>query len=154
MPDTTATIIENVYEAWNRHDAAAIVASFAAGGVYADPLTRVDLSGDNLTNHVQSLLDVIRDFRISVFRTIADGDAAATVWTIDGTWDGKLGALTAAETPVRFEGTDVFEFDDGCLRRLRRMWLRCSLGHPNEATRADGRCDVCGEPLPPAQPNL
>jgi hypothetical protein len=57
MPDTTATIIDNVYEAWNCHDAAAIAASFAAGGVSADPLTRVDLSGDNLTNHVLSLLE-------------------------------------------------------------------------------------------------
>jgi hypothetical protein len=76
MPDTTATI-DNVYEAWNRHDATAIAASFAAGGVYADPLTRVDLSGDNLTNHVQSLLEVIRDLRICVSRTIAEGDVEA-----------------------------------------------------------------------------
>ncbi len=44
------------------------------------------------------------------------------VWKIEGTWDGKLGALSAAETPVRFEGTDVFEFDDGRLRRLRRSF--------------------------------
>jgi hypothetical protein len=45
--------------------------------VSADPLTRVDLSGDNLTNHVQSLLEVIRDLRICVIRTIAEGDVEA-----------------------------------------------------------------------------
>jgi hypothetical protein len=32
------------------------------------------------------------------------------------------------------------------------MWLRCPRGHPNDATRADGKCEVCGEPLPPPEP--
>jgi steroid delta-isomerase-like uncharacterized protein len=289
MPEGTASIIDRFYEAWNRQDAAAVAAFFAPGGVYADPVTRIDLTSDNMTDHVQSVFDVIRDFRISVTRTIANDDAVATAWTIEGTWDGKLGPLTAAETPVRFEGTDVLELDDGRVRRLRRsfdefavadalhlqtivepygegyltfghsmrawvskakpgalgltwllardeteklairarareiiahfrempgfigivtgfaglhgftltawesddalrlathsgahsqamhafrqddlaggvftsvwepvrlnrMWLRCPLGHPNDATRADGRCEVCGEPLPAPEP--
>jgi len=289
MPDTTTTIIENYYDAWNHHDAAAVAASFAAEGMYADPLTRIDLSGANLTDHVQNVLDVIRDLRTSVTRTIANEEAAAALWAIEGTWDGKLGLLNASETPVRFQGTDVFEFEDGRLRRVRRsfdelaladalrlqtivepygegdltfghsmrswvskakpgalgltwllardetekqairarareiighfrgvpgfigivtgfaglhgftltawesedtlrlatqsgahsaamhafrqdglaggvftsvwqpvrlnrMWLRCPLGHPNDATRADGKCEVCGEPLPAPEP--
>ena len=40
MPEKTAAIIDTFYDAWNRHDAAAVAASFAADGVYADPLTR------------------------------------------------------------------------------------------------------------------
>jgi predicted ester cyclase len=289
MPEGAAAIIDRFYDAWNHHDAAAVAASFAAGGVYADPLTRVDLSGDNLTDHVQSVLEVIRDLRISLIRTIADEDAAAVVWATEGTWDGKLDALSASETPVRFEGTDVIELENGHLRlvrrsfdqlavadalglqtivepygeadltfghsmrswvskekpgalgmtwllardeteklairarardiiehfretpgfigivtgfaglhgftltaweseealrlairsgahseamlafrqdglaggvftsvwepvRLNRMWLRCPLGHPNDATRADGKCEVCGEPLPAPEP--
>jgi len=290
MPDTT-TVIDNFYVAWNRHDAVAVVEPFAASGLYADPFTRVDLSGDHLRDHVQTVLEVIRDLRITVIRTIEDEDAGAAFWSIEGTWDGKLGRLTATETPVRFEGTDVFEFEDGRLRRVRRsfdelavadalrlqtivepysdgdmtfghslrswvskekpgalgmtwllardeteklairarareiiahfrevpgfigivtgfaglhgftltaweneealrlathsgahseamhafraddlsggvftsvwapvrlnrMWMRCPLGHPNDATRADGKCEVCGEPLPPAEPYL
>jgi steroid delta-isomerase-like uncharacterized protein len=289
MPEGAAAIIDHFYDAWNRHDAAAIVEPFAANGQYADPLTRVDLSGDNLTDHVQNVFDVIRDLQITLSRTIEHDGAAATVWTIEGTWDGKLGRLTASETPVRFEGTDVFEVDDGRLQRVRRsfdqlavaealrlqtivepysdgamtfghslrswvskekpgalgmtwllardeteklairarardiishfrevpgfigivtgfaglhgftltaweteealrlathsgahseamhafraddlsggvftsvwapirlnrMWIRCPLGHPNDATRADGKCEVCGEPLPAAEP--
>src|SRR4029453_4333138 len=122
MPEGTAAIIERFYDAWNRHDAAAVAASFAAGGVDADPPTRVDLSGDNLTGHVQSVLGVIRDLRISLIRTIADEDAAAVVWATEGTWDGKLDALSASETPVLFEGTDVIELEDGHLRRGRRSF--------------------------------
>jgi ketosteroid isomerase-like protein/heme-degrading monooxygenase HmoA len=289
MADLTATIIEAYYAAWNRHDAAAVAASFAAGGVYADPLTRADLSGDTLTGHVQSVLDVIRDLRTAVTRTVANEAAAAVVWATEGTWDGKLGALSASNVPVRFEGTDVFELENGRLRRvlrsfdqlaladalrlqtivepyaegdltfghsmrcwvskakpgalgltwllardeteklairarareiignfrevpgfigivtgfaglhgftltaweseealqvathsgahsqamhafrqeglaggvftsvwepvrLNRMWLRCPRGHPNDATRADGKCEVCGEPLPEPEP--
>jgi heme-degrading monooxygenase HmoA/predicted ester cyclase len=289
MPDTTGRIIDRFYDAWNRHDAAAVAASFAAGGVYADPLTRVDLSGDALTGHVESVLDVIRDLRIAVTRTVANEDAAAVFWAAEGIWDGKLDALSASETLVRFEGTDVFELEHGRLRRVRRsfdqfaladalglqtivepysegdltfghsmrgwvskakpgalgltwllardeteklairarareiithfrevpgfigivtgfaglhgftltaweseealrlatrsgahseamhafrqdglaggvftsvwepvrlnrMWLRCPLGHPNDASRADGKCEVCGEPLPAPEP--
>jgi heme-degrading monooxygenase HmoA/ketosteroid isomerase-like protein len=122
MPDTTAAIIESYYDAWNRHDAAAVAASFATGGVYADPLTRVELSGTDLTQHVQSVLDVIHDFRVTVTRTVANEDAAAAVWATEGTWDGKLGPLTAPETPVRFEGTDVFELEEGRLWRVRRSF--------------------------------
>jgi ketosteroid isomerase-like protein/heme-degrading monooxygenase HmoA len=127
MSETTARIIDRFYDAWNRQDAGAVAASFVAGGVYSDPLTRVDLSGDNLRDHVQSVLDVIRDLRVAVTRTIADEDDAAVVWALEGTWDGKLGPLSASETPVRFEGTDVFELDDGRLRRLRRSFDRLAL---------------------------
>lgn len=107
MPERTAAIIDRFYEAWNRQDAAAVAASFAPGGVYADPVTRIDLTNDNLTDHVQSLFDVIRDFRISVTRTIANDDAVATAWTIEGTWDGKLGPLTAAETRAAAVGMSI-----------------------------------------------
>jgi heme-degrading monooxygenase HmoA len=288
MRTETTAIIDGFYDAWNRHDAAAVAESFAAGGAYVDPLTRVDLAGAELTDHVQSVLDVIRDLQLSVVRTITDENTAAVVWAIAGTWDGTLGLMTAPETPVRFEGADVFEFDDGGLRvrrsfdrlaladalrlqtivepygegeltfghsmrswtskakpgalgmtwllardeteklairarareiiahfrevpgfigivtgfaglhgftltaweseealraathsgahsaamhafreddlsggvftsvwepvRLNRMWLRCPRGHPNDATRADGKCEVCGEPLPEPEP--
>jgi heme-degrading monooxygenase HmoA/predicted ester cyclase len=291
MSHETAGIVEDFYGAWNRHDATAIAAPFAAGGRYSDPLTRVELSGGNLTDHLQSVLDVIRDLRITVEQTISDQDAAAAVWAIEGTWDGKLGPLAASKTPVRIVGTDVFEFEDGRLRlvrrsfdeysvadvlhlqtivepygegdltfghsmrswvskakpgalgmtwllardetekqairdrareiikhfrevpgfigivtgfaglhgftltaweteealraathsgphseamhafreedlsagvftsvwapiRLNRMWMRCPLGHPNDANRADGKCEVCGQPLPEAEPYL
>src|SRR5262249_20448625 len=127
MSEGTDAIIDGFYDAWNRHDAAAVAASFAADGVYADPLAGVDLSGDNLTDHVQSVLDVIRDLRISRIRTIAGEDAAAVVWATDGTWDGKLGLLNVPETPVRFEGTDVFELEDGRLRRVRRSFDELAL---------------------------
>jgi heme-degrading monooxygenase HmoA len=289
MSETTATIVDRFYAAWNGHDASAVAGSFTARGVYADPLTGDGLSGDELRDHVQSVLDVIRDLRIAVTRTVANENGAAVIWATEGTWDGALGPLTAADTPVRFEGTDVFEFDDGRLRvvrrsfdqlsladalrlqtivepysdgdltfghsmrdrvskarpgalgvtwllardeteklvirarareiiehfrevpgfigivtgfaglhgftltaweseealrlatrsgahseamhafrqdglaagvftsvwepvRLNRMWLRCPRGHPNDATRADGKCEVCGEPLPAPEP--
>jgi SnoaL-like domain len=72
--------IHDFYDAWNRQDAAAITAAFVAGGTYADPLTVVDLDGTKLTEHLQSVLEVIRDLRITVLRTISAEDATAAVW--------------------------------------------------------------------------
>jgi steroid delta-isomerase-like uncharacterized protein len=124
MPDGTAVMIERFYEAWNRHDAGAARDLFSEDTRYADPFTRVELCGDELTDHMQRMLDVIRDLRLSVGRTIADKNAAAVVWTMEGTWDGELGLLATGRAPVRFDGTDVFEFDDGHLRRVRRSFDR------------------------------
>jgi SnoaL-like domain len=52
MLEGTAAIFDRFYDAWNRHDAAAVAASFAAGGVYTDPLTRIGVHGDSLTARV------------------------------------------------------------------------------------------------------
>jgi steroid delta-isomerase-like uncharacterized protein len=122
MADPTVTVVENYYDAWNRHDAAAVTALFATGGVYADPSTRVDLSGDALAAQVRSVLDVIQDLRISVSQAVVNEDAAAVVWVTEGTWDGTLGELGASVKPVRFEGTDVFELEHGRLRSVRRSF--------------------------------
>jgi hypothetical protein len=291
MRDQIAGVIDDFYDAWNLHDAAAIVASFPESGGYADPLTRGEVAGDKLTEHVQNVLGVIRDLRIAATRTISDERAGAAVWTIEGTWDGTLGPLTASESPVHFDGIDVFELEGGRLQRVRRsfdqiavagtlrlqtivepfsdggltfghsmrswvskekpgalgmtwllardeteklairarardiishfrqvpgfigivtgfaglhgftltaweneealrvathsgahsgamhafregglsggvftsvwaplrlnrMWLRCPLGHPNDATRAEGKCEICGQPLPEMEPYL
>ena len=121
MPDANASM-RSFYDAWNRHEAAAIGAALAPGGLYADPLTRADLSGADLRDHVQTVLEVMPDLEITVTRAIKADDAAATVWTIEGTWDGTLGPLAATHTPVRFEGADILEFDDGALRRVRRSF--------------------------------
>jgi hypothetical protein len=77
MPDTTATIVDNVYEAWNRHDAPAIAASFAAGGVSADPLTRVRSLRRQPDQSRAEPARGIRDLRICVIRTIAERDVEA-----------------------------------------------------------------------------
>jgi heme-degrading monooxygenase HmoA len=120
--DQTAAIIDGFYDAWNRHDVAAVVRSFGAGGLYADPLTRVEVGGDTLSEHVQGVLDVIGDFHITVDGTILDDAAAAVEWSVEGTWDGTLGPLAASETAVQFVGTDVFEVEDSHLRRVRRSF--------------------------------
>jgi heme-degrading monooxygenase HmoA len=122
MSAETTRSIESFYDAWNRHDVPGIVEHFEANGVFADPLTRVEVHGDELADHVRSVLDVIHDLRVIVTRTISADEAAAVVWTIEGTWDGTLGPITATETQVRFEGTDVLELEHGRLRRLRRSF--------------------------------
>jgi heme-degrading monooxygenase HmoA len=120
--DQTAAIIDGFYDAWNRHDAAAVVGSFGAGGLYADPLTRVEVGGDSLSEHVQGVLEVIGDLHITVDSTILDDTAAAVEWTVEGTWDGKLGPLTASDTVVRFDGSDVLHVESDHLRRVRRSF--------------------------------
>src|SRR5262245_33620277 len=102
--------IDEYYAAWNRGDVEAIVATFARGGSYGDPLTAGEIQGDDLREHVESVLDVVGGLRVTVLRAVSDDDAATVVWSLEGTWDGRLGGFDAPATRVQLEGTDVFEF--------------------------------------------
>jgi heme-degrading monooxygenase HmoA len=114
--------IDKFYDGWNRHDASAIVNLFGVEGVYTDPFTNFELSGYALTDHLQRVISVIDGLRITSHRTFLHPNAVAVEWVIEGTWNGKLGHLSANETSIQVQGIDIFEFDDSVLTRVRRSF--------------------------------
>ena len=103
MPDKVA-IIDTFYDAWNRHDVAAIVDPFAADGLYADPLTRIGVHGDSLTAHVEPF--VVRDGRLIIGQHRYAGRKAEAVIEALGvqTTDSKERTMSTA-SKTRATGT-------------------------------------------------
>jgi hypothetical protein len=61
MPATAVEVFQRYTDAWNRHDAPGIVATFAEGGTYTDPTTAGPLAGAAIAGYAQSLWDAFPD---------------------------------------------------------------------------------------------
>jgi steroid delta-isomerase-like uncharacterized protein len=76
-------------DAWNRHDADAIVALYAEGGTYSAPRAGQALTGQAIANYVKALSTAYPDFSLE---TISSGDTGgglvATQWVFHATHTG------------------------------------------------------------------
>ena len=76
-------------DAWNRHDADAIVALYAQGGTYSAPRAGKELTGKAIANYAKALSTAYPDFSIEII-SIGDtgGGLVATQWVFHGTHTG------------------------------------------------------------------
>ena len=100
-------IVQRYFNAWNAHDASAIVATFAAGGTYADPTTPGPLSGDAIGENARQLWSAFPDvhFEIRSHNSSVDGPVAAE-WVMKGTNLGPFGGLPPTGRTVTLDGAD------------------------------------------------
>jgi steroid delta-isomerase-like uncharacterized protein len=82
-------VTQRSFDAWNRHDADAILALYAQGGTYSAPRAGQALTGQAIANYVKALSTAYPDFSIE---TISSGDTGgglvATQWVFHGTHTG------------------------------------------------------------------
>jgi heme-degrading monooxygenase HmoA len=105
--------------------------------------------------------DIIDHFRaVPGFIGIVTGFAGLHGFTLTA-WETEEALRSGTHSGAHSDAMHAFRADDlsgGVFTsvwapvRLNRMWLRCPLGHPNDAARTDGRCEVCGQPLPAPEP--
>ena len=77
------------FDAWNRHDADAILALYADGGTYNAPRAGKELTGKAIANYAKALSTAYPDFSIEII-SIGDtgGGLVATQWVFHGTHTG------------------------------------------------------------------
>jgi steroid delta-isomerase-like uncharacterized protein len=77
------------FDAWNSHDADAILALYADGGTYSAPRSGNDLTGKAIANYAKALSTAYPDFSIEII-SIGDtgGGLVATQWVFHGTHTG------------------------------------------------------------------
>jgi steroid delta-isomerase-like uncharacterized protein len=123
-------IAQTYFEAWNRRDAAAVMATFAEGGTYADPATPGPLSGPAIGAYVEGLVAAFPDLSFDIMSAAEHNSGlVAAEWLMKGTNTGsfmglpptgKSFALPGADF-VRVEGDKICSvqgyFDGGALPR-------------------------------------
>jgi steroid delta-isomerase-like uncharacterized protein len=84
-------VAQNNLNSWNRHDAAAIVAAFAEGGIYRTPRVNHDLTGQAIGEFAKSVWTAFPDVSLEVI-SIGDtgGGLVAIQWMLHGTHTGPL----------------------------------------------------------------
>jgi ketosteroid isomerase-like protein len=79
------TLCSRYFDAWNRHDAHAILATFAPGGTYRDPTTPGPIGGDALRGHIGALWAAFPDLAFAIGAAHRVGDERVHAkWTMTG----------------------------------------------------------------------
>jgi len=106
-------------DAWNAHDAEAIVKTFAADGTYCDPTTGV-ISGDAIGANAKHLWNVFPDLSFEIAR-IAEAGAGCVVaeWIMKGTNTGAFQGLPPTGHSISLPGVDVIEIGPGGIKTVK-----------------------------------
>lgn len=94
------------FAAWNAHDAAAIVATFAPDGTYEDPATPGPLRGDAIGTHAAALWRSFPDLRFEIVSEQEAGGVVASQWMMRGTNHGAMNGLPPSGRQVALPGAD------------------------------------------------
>lgn len=115
-----SALIEAYFQAWNRHDGAALPPLFAPGGTYEDPSTGGPQPATALPERVARLVALFPDLRFEPRPPVLAGDRCLVEWVMRGQNLGPLrDGVNPTERVIAVPGADVFELEDGRLRRVR-----------------------------------
>lgn len=100
---------EAYLKAWNDHDPSALVPLFGARGTYQDPgLPEPLTGGEAVSAYAAALVAAFPDVAFEQQQLLLDGDRAAAVWRMTGTYRGMLPGLPAPTgATVDISGVDV-----------------------------------------------
>lgn len=105
MPEVVAVY----HDAWNRHDADALVATFVEGGTYQDPNTAGPLSGAAIAEEAKGLWEAFPDVTFTLGECFGRSDRIAVQWLMTGTNTSAFHGLPPTGRKVNVPGADFFE---------------------------------------------
>jgi steroid delta-isomerase-like uncharacterized protein len=105
------------FDAWNRHDAAGVVATFSPGGTYADPTTRGPLSGEALASYINGLIAAFPDVSFEIISAAPAGDGlVAGQWLMKGTNTGPFAGGPPTGKSVALAGAGFITLEGDKIR--------------------------------------
>ena len=116
---TDLDIAKKYFDAWNTHDADAIVKTFADNGTYCDPTTG-EISGEAISAIAKRLWDVFPDLSFEIV-SIAEAGAGKVVaeWIMKGTNAGAFQGLPPTGRAISLPGADVIEIKTDRIKSLK-----------------------------------
>ncbi len=118
-------VAQRYFEAWNRHDPDAIVATFAEGGIYSDPSVPAGLTGQAIVEYASGLFEAFPDLSFDVLSHSSTGDGVATAqWVMHGTNVGPLRGNPPTGGAVALPGADFIVVEGGKIRSIQGYFDR------------------------------
>lgn len=101
---------QDYFDAWNRRDAAGIVACFTSSGTYTDPAAGEKLQGEEIAAYAGRLWAAFPDLHFEVGRIAVTGDGVlAAEWCMRGANTGSFRGLPPTGRTVDVPGVDIIE---------------------------------------------
>ncbi len=115
----TIAAVQRYFEAWNRRDPSALVATFAEGGTYWDPVAG-EVTGQAIGDYASSLFAGFPDlsFEITGPKLIADRTVSAQ-WVMRGTHNGPYRGVPPSGKPIMLPGADFITLDGNMVRSVK-----------------------------------
>lgn len=110
---------QDYFDAWNNHDAAAVLATFAENGTYTDPVAST-LSGPEIVEYIKGIWLSFPDleFELVGVKPVSD-ELVAAQWIMRGTNDGPFQDLPPSGRSVELAGADFIQVENGEIRSVR-----------------------------------
>jgi uncharacterized protein (TIGR02246 family) len=110
--EAIAKTMKSVADAWNKHDAAAIAATYEPTGKLVIPGEPVWSGKDGVTAEAKQTFTTYPDFKLAITRSFTKGNTVALEWVITGKNDGPLMGQKATGRQMGVNGASVLTFDD------------------------------------------
>ncbi|HKF50529.1 MAG TPA: ester cyclase [Terracidiphilus sp.] len=113
-------IVQRYFDAWNQHDSAALVATFADGGTYADPASQGPLSDTAIGVYAEALWTAFPDLSFDLVSAAQDGDGMVSAeWLMRGTNHGSINGLPPTGAAVALPGADFIRIEGEKIRSVQ-----------------------------------
>jgi steroid delta-isomerase-like uncharacterized protein len=120
MFQTSVETAQRYFDAWNRHDAGGIVATFAETGTYADPVTPGRLTGAAIGAYAQGLWDSFPDLSFDIASVTENTSGLVSAeWVMQGTNTGPFNGLPPTGAAVVLPGADFIRVDSGKIHSVQ-----------------------------------
>ncbi len=115
--------------AYNAHDAAAIAALIAPGGMHEGvPLNRVDTTPETIIAGLAPFFYAMPDVHWREDERLVAGKSVVVIYTMTGHLQNDLGALKAGGQAISIPGVFVLKFADGNLVAAQDFWDPAAFG--------------------------
>lgn len=113
-------IARKYFEAWSQRDAAAVMATFAEGGTYTDPVTQGPLSGPAIGVYVEGLVAAFPDLSFDLV-SVAEHSSGliAAEWVMKGTNTGSFMGLSPTGASLALPGADFVRVEGDKIRSVQ-----------------------------------
>ena len=120
MFQTSVETAQRYFDAWNRHDAGGIAATFAENGTYADPVTPGPLTGAAIGAYAQGLWDSFPDLSFDIVSVTENASGLVSAeWVMKGTNTGPFNGLPPTGAAVVLPGADFIRVDAGKIHSVQ-----------------------------------
>jgi len=106
--------VQQYFDAWNRRDADAVLATFSADGTYCDPASGGRLRGEAFAGYMNGLWAAFPDLSFEIASAgVAGPDLVAAQWIMRGTNNGSMMGLPPTGKSVTVSGADFIRVAPG-----------------------------------------
>ena len=113
-------VAQQYFDAWNKRDPAAVVATFAEGGTYSDPATGGALTGQAIAEYTKGLFEAFPDLSFDIVSKESAGNGnVAAQWLMRGTNSGPLAGNPPTGGTIALPGADFIEVAGDKIRSVQ-----------------------------------